>query len=583
MALNQVFCFQTKSHFYSAFGLIILLLCSFAHSHNVIITEIYRDPPGAETALGGGGSHEFVEITNLGCDTFSLNGLLITDGADSDSLVVWGNVITAHQDCHFSQNFLHPGQTALILDSDYQTAIDENYAAPLPIANGTVLLRVDDKDIGNSLASDDGIAIYRGTKKNITEIIASLSDEPLNLTAPVSGKISLSSPKNREGLSVTPGMFLFNSTSVSYVLNAISPGAFDELKNGFIVQHQFSSVNNDNPNNLPCSLICLRINCGSNEPVSWVLKSVLGTESNVINSGSMSFVNQKHALALNIPLSNGNYYLTLDTTSWHIDISSVYTPVSSIAISEIFPKAISLEPEWIELYNRSQGRINLNGWKLGNSEDTIVIIDRNFYIEPDQHLVITKQSKTLIARYPGLTPVIEPPVWHTLNNTQDTIMLLNPQSVLVDIVCYNKKWFSSWSSGSLERTVFDKSEYDSLLWTPSFRASPAMPNGSQLNETANKPLFEIGPIPFTPNNDGKDDHLLISLKLPPSHTLVSLSIFSFNGRCVYNVNEIQQGEFLWDGKERNGKPVINGPIFVVAELNSSKGTTKLMKKSVLWR
>lgn len=110
-----------------------------------------------------------------------------------------------------------------------------------------------------------------------------------------------------------------------------------------------------------------------------------------------------------------------------------------------------------------------------------------------------------------------------------------------------------------------------------------MPNGAQFYRLVDKPFFDIGPVPFTPDNDGKDDYLQISLKLPLSYSIVSLAIFSFNGRMVYEVNDIKQGVFLWNGKERNGKPVINGPIFVAAELKYPKGTMKLLKKGVLWR
>ena len=581
--MNQFFCFQIQSLNYRVYSLIIFLLSITGYTQNVIITEIYRDPPGSETALGGGASHEFIEITNLGCDTFSLKNLLITDGVDTDSLIMWDNVIFSHQECFYSQDFLLPGQTALILDSDYSKAVQENHAPPFSIEKGTVLLRVDDRDLGNGLAVDDGIVLYRGDKKNVIEIIANASDGPVYLDNPVPGKISLSNPKNREGFSVTPYMFLFDSVHFSYKIDTLSPGKFDELNNGLIAQWKFCSVDINNQQALPCSVLCLRINDNAGLSVPWCLESVFGLETHIVDKGVMRFGNQKGVLVFDLPLDNVDYYLTIDTNRWYIDISSVWSPAASIVISEIFPKATQNEPEWIELFNQSSKSINLKNWMLGNSEDTIEIIGRDFYLESSQYVVITKNTKSLNARYLGLNSAIEPFVWHTLNNTSDTIMLLNPQSVLIDIICYNKKWFNSWPSGSLERIKFLESGCDSLLWEPALITSPGMPNGAQFYRLVDKPFFDIGPVPFTPDNDGKDDYLQISLKLPLSYSIVSLAIFSFNGRMVYEINDIKQGVFLWNGKERNGKPVINGPIFVAAELKYPKGTMKLLKKGVLWR
>ena len=60
--------------------------------------------------------------------------------------------------------------------------------------------------------------------------------------------------------------------------------------------------------------------------------------------------------------------------------------------------------------------------------------------------------------------------------------------------------------------------------------------------------MEIGPIPFTPDGDMKNDLLEITMNVPSSKTF-TLSIYSFDGRKIREFTGPVREKYLWDGRE----------------------------------
>ena len=136
--------------------LVIQFYPTLLFPRNLIITELYRNPDGIESALCGGKSHEFIEIINPGPDTFFVDNFFLSDGNEADSILPFGMIISGHDSCVTNQSFLAPGQIGLILDSDYKVAV-EKQGCVLPISKGTVLFTCADAELGNGLSDDDGI------------------------------------------------------------------------------------------------------------------------------------------------------------------------------------------------------------------------------------------------------------------------------------------------------------------------------------------------------------------------------------------------------------------------------------------
>jgi hypothetical protein len=232
----------------------LFLTVKIGITQEIVITELYRDPPGAESALCGGASHEFVEFLNIGIDTFWIDNLFLSDGMESDSIIPLKKAPSFHQNCIINRKYLCPGQFALILDPDYSELSIVNDCA-FAISDSTILVQTGDKELGNGLSSDDGVVLYKGTKKEIIEIIAAAADSSALIQSPAADKISLSSVTNREGFSIElQGIISGKNFSISSA--GTTPGWSEYFKGGHTVEYRLGEVN-EISTSVSCTLYCL--------------------------------------------------------------------------------------------------------------------------------------------------------------------------------------------------------------------------------------------------------------------------------------------------------------------------------------
>lgn len=546
-------------------------------SQNLIITELYRNPDGLESALCGGKSHEFVEIINPGPDTFFVDNFFLSDGSETDSVFPFGMAIGGHDSCVADQPFLAPGQIGLILDSDYKIAVERQGCA-LPIRKGTLLFTCSDTELGNGLSDDDGILLYKGSRNRIDSIICLISDNPIESESPVSGKIIFSDPGNMEGYSIVATRFLSEKKSFDHCSNKLSPGWLENVQQGWVVEFTFGSYVSPQES-VSCTLSCICIKPDLQEDK---LNYSLEKDGSAILQGILSPEKNRARLIISLLLDSVDYRFFIGNTEWKIDLSSIFLPHSPLKINEIFPFGTQSESEWYELVNVSSMPINLKNWMAGNFEDTSVITKSEYLLEPGAFLVIAKSKQLLLYSFPGVSPVLQPQVWHTLNNYGDTLCIFDADGKMRDLVCYRYSWFGN-TQRPIERVNSTIAGCDSTNWVISTEGgTPGYPNGALFWRNVSKAEIEIGPVPFTPDQDGKDDLLSIKLSLPASSS-VNLCIYDFRGRKVRCFPGSASKQYYWDGKATNGKAVQCGPFFVIAELTSTRGTTILRKKGVLWR
>ena len=70
-------------------------------------------------------------------------------------------------------------------------------------------------------------------------------------------------------------------------------------------------------------------------------------------------------------------------------------PPQSIVINEIMYAPVGGEPEWIELFNRTDPAINLNGWEINDvftTPPTVYELNEDVFIEPNSYLVLSRSS-----------------------------------------------------------------------------------------------------------------------------------------------------------------------------------------------
>jgi hypothetical protein len=568
--------------------IVLYLIClAFSAFPQVIITELQRDPAGSESSMPGGASHEFIEITNLGIDTFTLDSLCLTDGVESDTVVPWPSALPIHSGCVTGSLLLPPGRSAVILDRDYPAAVDSAPSSRLPLRDGAVLLTVIDGELGSGLAVDDGIVIYKGTKTLMRRIVCFAADSVVYGGDPRAGKISLSGPAGApEGFSAVPVSLLFDSI-VRYGIcgDSLTPGYFELLKNSWFAEWRFGPPDTVQ-RAFACTLACLKSGVPPGGPVGW--RVVMQSASQTVTAAEGTFVLQGSSASASFvcPLDSFSCFLHVtegDTeTVWPLDLSQLWLPASPVRISELFPRANAGEPEWIEIANVSHMPVNLRNWTFGNSEQSDTLTARDLVLQPGGYLVLTADLRLFGARYPARQAAAETVRWHSLDNYNDTLCLWDSRGGRKERVCWQSGWFSGWTNESLERVSLSNSGMDAASWAPAASPTPGQPNGAVSWRAGAKPRLDAGPLPFTPDNDGRDDILSIIIDLPAGYS-ATISIYGFSGKKLRSFSGPLSHRISWDGRADNGSPAPAGPFFVVMEATSEKGTVTVRKKGALWR
>jgi len=125
-----------------------------------IINEVMYDPRGPESSAGL--YNEAVEIYNPTDTTICLTSWRIKDRYDEDLIIPFpdSSILSSCPSCILS-SCIPPGGFGVILDRDYTNPSSPD-PMPYSFPSGTVLMSVDDAQIGNNLSQNDTLYIING-------------------------------------------------------------------------------------------------------------------------------------------------------------------------------------------------------------------------------------------------------------------------------------------------------------------------------------------------------------------------------------------------------------------------------------
>jgi hypothetical protein len=275
-----------------------------------------------------------------------------------------------------------------------------------------------------------------------------------------------------------------------------------------------------------------------------------------------------------------------DIFSWNI---TVVTRKNTLHINEIKFLNITDEPEWIEIYNSGDEPVFLKGWGIADPTDT-AYVDSSVFIHSEQYKILTEDS--LYNYYTiedSLVLILDN--FPSLNNDEDDISLIAPGGGWKERIIYSKEWLEGYEiqKVSLERINPLLYENKSENWGPSlsiYGATPGRQNSifSDLSIRASK--VEIQPNPFSPDDDGFEDHTIISGEIPDKSARIKIQIFDIKGRRIRtlkdNIFTESQFNMVWDGKNDNNQPARMGIYIVFVQiLNDRNGVLRQLKTSVV--
>ncbi|MCW9065777.1 MAG: lamin tail domain-containing protein, partial [Ignavibacteriaceae bacterium] len=184
-------------------------------------------------------------------------------------------------------------------------------------------------------------------------------------------------------------------------------------------------------------------------------------------------------------------------------------PAQSIVINEIMYTPIGGEPEWIELFNRTNLTINLKGWKIHDVYTTpvTVTINQDVFIQPNSYLVLSRSAA--IYDYHRVIPsevfVLSLP---TLNNDVDGVVLKDNRGLQMDSVLYSNQWGGT-NGYSLERLSVNANSNLPANWGSSIDIEQSTPG--RINSLTPKQFdLSVAEMNFNPRFPVDGDNVFIN-------------------------------------------------------------------------
>jgi hypothetical protein len=115
----------------------------------------------------------------------------------------------------------------------------------------------------------------------------------------------------------------------------------------------------------------------------------------------------------------------------------------SVLINELLPDPAPQigmpNYEFIELYNNTNGNINLSGWKLGDTTGAATL--PNYILQPDSFLIVC--STTALPFFTSFGTAIGIVSFPSLNNASDVLVLKDNNNRIIHSVAYTDAWYQN--------------------------------------------------------------------------------------------------------------------------------------------
>ncbi|MFQ6091529.1 MAG: lamin tail domain-containing protein [bacterium] len=265
-------------------------------------------------------------------------------------------------------------------------------------------------------------------------------------------------------------------------------------------------------------------------------------------------------------------------------LGSFGASVCGVTINEIMYAPESGEPEWVEIYNRGDGPVDLKGWTIEDSDSTRprLLTAVPMELAPDGYVLIVQDLADFLSLHPNvLCPVLKPlSGWPRLNNDEDRIVLRDSTRALIDRVAYEGRW-GGGDGKSLERINPSWASEEPESWSTSVsdsKSTPCAQNSIYASSFVRKASLSVDPDPF-------EGETTISYELTVPTAIVKLEVYDIRGRLVRRLIDQESsgstGEVVWTGRDdRNRRLRMGVYILYLEAMNAQMGVLDRAKKSV---
>jgi hypothetical protein len=273
-----------------------------------------------------------------------------------------------------------------------------------------------------------------------------------------------------------------------------------------------------------------------------------------------------------------------------------------LVINEILFDPDEEGARFVELYNRSAKLIDLGSQGIasrlpgGLSGQILPASGKELFIPPYAYFVLTADSVKLCTRYyvPDPAQVREMKIFPSLDRDSGEVFLFRlSDTILIDKMIYNKSmnfpYLQKTKGVSLERLSADipsgySSNWQSASETTGY-ATPTYVNSHHCFMSSDDLDVALDNSIISPDNDGKNDLLLITVTSTKPGIMLSLRIYDIRGRQVRTITDRtftgDHSVFIWDGTDDGGKVVPIGYYLILADGIDAGGTRSKIKKTIV--
>ncbi|MBK7172215.1 MAG: lamin tail domain-containing protein [Bacteroidales bacterium] len=278
------------------------------------------------------------------------------------------------------------------------------------------------------------------------------------------------------------------------------------------------------------------------------------------------------------------------------------TSGNDLVINEILFNPAEGCSDFIEIFNRSQKVLDLSELTLGEY-DTLSGISSGVselqvesrLIFPGEYIVFTTDTSTLQRCHSSRNPagLIQVESLPAMGNDEGAISLLRETGELIDWMCYSEEMHYPLlvdnEGVSLERIHPERPGSDSRNWHSAAEsagfATPALQNSQYGKLPEMKDVIVLEPNIFSPDNDGRDDNLIIAYSFESPGNNATVTIYDASGVLVRNlvINELcgSQGSWTWDGIDNRRQKAIIGRYIVHVEVFDMSGNLKKFNRTAV--
>ncbi|MCF8230576.1 MAG: lamin tail domain-containing protein [Bacteroidales bacterium] len=280
----------------------------------------------------------------------------------------------------------------------------------------------------------------------------------------------------------------------------------------------------------------------------------------------------------------------------------ILADTNDVVINEILFNPREQGVDFLELYNKSSHAIDLSSLFVelndplsGETEKKVSLTQERLIFVKNSYLALTQNPEVIRAHYPkavakNLLKVDDLP---NFPNSGGQIQISDVKGTMLDRMIYKEDMhfplIRNTNGVSLERVSTDKSSNDEDNWhsaseTAGF-ATPGYANSQSVTSEIQNMDVTVSPEIVTPNNDGQNDQVQISYKLPKPGYSANVIIYDARGREVIKLFSNKQlatsGRFFWDGTNADKKQVQTGHYIILIELFDLEGNIEHYKKTVI--